>query len=82
MMAKLVGRLPFMLGPQWTRSLTQPIALEDAVTLLEFAIDRPDLGGRAYDIAGPDVVTYADMLRMTGAAQTEKTGKNSQESPH
>lgn len=73
MMARLVGRLPFMLGPRWTRSLTQPIALEDAVTLLEVAIGRPDLAGRAYDIAGPDVVSYADMLRMTGAAQGKRT---------
>lgn len=73
MMAKLVGRLPIMLGPQWTRSLTQPIALEDAVTLLAFAVDRPDLAGRAYDIGGPDVVSYADMLRMTGAAQGKRT---------
>ncbi len=68
MMAKLVGRLPAMIGPIWTRSLCQPIALDDTVTLLKFAIDRPDLAGRAYDIGGPDVVTYADMLRMTGAA--------------
>lgn len=73
MMAKLVGRLPFMLGPQWTRSLTQPVALEDVVTLLQFAIDRPDLAGRAYDIGSPDVVSYADMLRMTGSAQGKRT---------
>lgn len=73
MMAKLVGRLPFMIGPRWMRSLSQPIALEDAVRLLELAIERPDLAGRAYDIAGPDVVSYADMLRMTGAAQGKHT---------
>lgn len=73
MMARLVGRLPFMLGPSWTRSLSQPIALDDAVALLEAAITRPELAGRAYDIAGPDVVSYADMLRMTGAAQGKRT---------
>lgn len=73
MMAKLVGRLPFMIGPQWTRSLSQPIALEDAVALLRLAVVRPDLAGRAYDIGGPDVVSYADMLRMTGAAQGKHT---------
>jgi uncharacterized protein YbjT (DUF2867 family) len=73
MMARLVGRLPFMIGPLWTRSLTQPIALDDAVTLLEFAVGRPDLAGRAYDVGGPDVVSYAEMLRMTGAAQGKRT---------
>ncbi len=73
MMARLVGRLPFMIGPLWTRSLTQPIALDDAVTLLAFAVGRPDLAGRAYDIGGPDVVSYVEMLRMTGAAQGKRT---------
>lgn len=73
MMARLVGRLPFMLGPRWTQSRCQPIDLGDAVTLLEHAIDRPDLAGRAYDIGGPDVVSYAEMLRMTGAAQGKQT---------
>lgn len=69
MMAKLAARLPIMLGPRWTRSLSQPIALADAVSLLAFAIRRPDLAGRAYDIAGPDVLSYADMLRAAGEAQ-------------
>ncbi len=73
MMARLVGRLPFMIGPRWTRSLSQGIALTDTVTLLEFAMKRPEFAGRAYDIAGSDVVSYADMLRMTGAAQGKRT---------
>jgi uncharacterized protein YbjT (DUF2867 family) len=73
MMARLVGRLPFMIGPRWTRSLTQPIALDDAITLLDFAVGRPDLAGRAYDVGGPDVVSYAEMLRLTGAAQGKRT---------
>ena len=73
MMARLVGRLPFMIGPRWTRSLSQGIELSDAVALLAFAMERPGLAGRAYDIAGPDVVSYADMLRMTGAAQGKRT---------
>jgi uncharacterized protein YbjT (DUF2867 family) len=73
MMSRLVGRLPFMLGPSWTGSRSQSIALEDAVTLLQFAISRPDLAGRAYDIGCEDVVSYADMLRLTGAAQGKHT---------
>lgn len=73
MMARLVGRLPFMIGPRWTRSRSQPIALADAVALLEFAIARPELAGKAYDIGGPDVLSYADMLRITGACQGKRT---------
>lgn len=73
MMSRLVGRLPFMLGPLWTRSRTQPIELSDVITLLLHAIAQPELAGRAYDITGPDVVSYADLLRMTGAAQGKRT---------
>jgi len=73
MMARLVGRLPFMIGPRWTRSLSQAIALADAVSLVNYALENPELAGQAYDIAGPDVVSYADMLRMTGLAQGKRT---------
>ena len=73
MMSRLVGRLPLMIAPMWTSSKTQPIALADAVALLVFAMTRSDLAGHAYDIGSPDVVTYAQMLRMTGAAMGRKT---------
>ena len=73
MMSRLVGRLPFMIGPLWTQSLSQPIALKDVVSLLLFAVERPDLAGKAYDIGGPDVLSYADMLRKAGEAQGKRT---------
>lgn len=63
-----LGRLPILIGPSWTRSLSQSIALADAVALLEFALERPDLAGRAYDVGGPDVTSYVEMLRITGQA--------------
>lgn len=73
MMSKLVGRLPVMIAPRWTKTLTQPIALEDVIPLLELAVETPELAGQAYDIGGPDVVSYADMLRMTGRALGKRT---------
>ena len=73
MMARLVERLPFMIGPRWTRSLSQAIALADAVSLLCYAVDHPELAGTAYDVGGPDVVSYADMMRLTGAVQGKRT---------
>ncbi len=68
MMTKLVRRLPVMVTPRWTSTLSQPIALEDVIPLLELAVTAPDLAGRAYDIGGPDVVSYAEMLERTGRA--------------
>lgn len=64
-LVNLVRRLPAMIGPRWTRSLCQPIALSDAVTLLSRTILDPDLPAGAYDIGGPDVLTYQAMLQTT-----------------
>ena len=66
MMVRLVQRLPLMIAPRWTRSKSQAIGLGDVVTLLRFAVEHPELSGRAYDVGCSDVVTYADLLRLTG----------------
>jgi uncharacterized protein YbjT (DUF2867 family) len=66
MMSRLVQRLPFMVAPRWTRHRCQPIALDDVLPLLERAVEEPALAGRAWDVGGPDVVTYGDILRTTG----------------
>lgn len=66
MMTRLVRRLPFLVGPRWTRSLSQAIALRDVVTLLVYALEHPELAGRAFDVGCHDVLSYADTLRLTG----------------
>lgn len=73
MMTKLVGRLPFMIGPLWTRSLSQAIALSDVVPLLRYSLEHPELAGRAYDVGCPDVLSYADTLRVAGAVLGKRT---------
>jgi uncharacterized protein YbjT (DUF2867 family) len=73
MMRRLVGRLPFMVGPRWTRSLSQAIALPDVVTLLRFALEHPEHAGRAYDVGCSDVLSYADTLRLTGSVLGKRT---------
>ncbi len=73
MMAKLVARLPLMIAPQWTASRSQAIALSDVVSLLQFAVERPELSGQAYDVGGPDVMSYADTLRLTGEVLGKRT---------
>lgn len=62
---KLVRRLPIMLCPTWTRSLTQPIALEDAIDALSQVVGQGRYYHRAYDIGGADIVSYLELLRMT-----------------
>jgi len=64
MLARLVRRLPVMLCPAWTQTLTQPIALDDVVQLLSFAVMHPEVGAGVYDVGGPDVLSYRDLMGL------------------
>ena len=62
----LVNHLPVMLTPRWVFSRSTPIALSN---LLRYLADVPkyeETAGEIYDVAGPDVVTYADVMRRYG----------------
>lgn len=58
----LVERLPMMVCPRWVSSPTQPIALDDVVYYLSETAGRADLDGGTFDIGGPEVLTYRDMI--------------------
>jgi uncharacterized protein YbjT (DUF2867 family) len=63
MIQALVERLPVMVCPRWVATLTQPIAIDDVVAYLAAALDLPDSGNRCFEIGGPEVVSYGDMMR-------------------
>lgn len=63
MIDKLVDRLPALVCPAWCQSQTQPIELDDALCLIDYCLGREATYGRDFDIGGPDVTTYMDMLR-------------------
>lgn len=60
---RLIERLPLMICPTWTRTLSQPIALQDIVKALERAQFENEIQGKVYDMGGPEVVTYQDLIR-------------------
>lgn len=60
----LVRRLPAMIAPAWLRNRTQPIAIDDVLAYLVQAAERPDTAGREVQIAGPDVITYGELIHM------------------
>ena len=62
----LVERLPVMVCPRWVTTPTQPIALDDVVHYLSEVADRPDLDGGTFDVGGPEVLTYRDMIERIG----------------
>jgi len=67
-LSRLVRRLPIMACPRWTRTMTQPIALADAVAIIAACTLRDDVSAGTYDIGGPDVLSYQAMMRATARA--------------
>ena len=63
-MRQLVERLPAMVCPKWVTTRCQPIALPDMVRYLVGAAAIP---AGAYDVGGPDVLTYEQMMRRYAA---------------
>lgn len=66
---QLVEHLPAMITPRWVRTLTQPIAAPDVVRYLIGVLHHPEAKDRVFDIGGPDVLAYADMLRRVAAIE-------------
>ena len=67
MLRYLTERLPAMITPRWVRSKTQPIAIRDVLRYLVHAIDLPDDLNRSFDIGGPEVMTYQQMMQRYAA---------------
>jgi uncharacterized protein YbjT (DUF2867 family) len=60
---QLVQRLPAMVGPRWVTTRTQPIALPDVIRYLVGVLDAEGARGHVFEIGGPEVLTYAEMMR-------------------
>jgi len=61
----LASRLPVMTTPKWVDTLCQPIAIDDVVGYLTGVLEVPDTRDDTFEIGGPDVLTYAEILRRT-----------------
>ncbi len=65
MVRQLAKRLPVMITPKWVQTACQPIAIDDVVAYLAGVLDVPETAGDTFEIGGPDVITYGEMLRRT-----------------
>src|SRR5579863_2712579 len=63
MLRYLTERLPAMVTPQWVNTRIQPIAVRDVLRYLAGSATLPAEVSRRFDIGGPDVLTYAEMMR-------------------
>ena len=67
MLRYLTERLPVMVTPRWVHTLTQPIAIRDVLRYLVRAADLPETVNRPFDIGGPQVLTYQEMMQRYAA---------------
>jgi hypothetical protein len=58
----LVEKLPVMIAPKWLNNLTQPIAVRDVLTYLTLALGNPACFNQSFEIGGPDVMSYKELL--------------------
>ncbi|MGW8065240.1 SDR family oxidoreductase [Streptomyces ziwulingensis] len=63
MLRYLTERLPVMVTPSWVHTRTQPIGVRDVLRYLVGSATVPDDVDRSFDIGGPDVLTYREMMR-------------------
>lgn len=68
MLASLVRRLPVLVCPRWTRSLTQPVAARDAIALLRYAATTSTLPPGHYDIGMDEPTTYQALMEAVAQA--------------
>ncbi len=58
----LVEKLPVMITPRWLNTKCQPIAIRNVIQFLYGVLFKKETYGKIYDIGGPDILTYREIL--------------------
>lgn len=58
----LVEKLPLMITPKWLNTRCQPIGIADVIQFLQKALFQKNVYAQSFDIGGPDILTYKEML--------------------
>ena len=58
----IVEKLPIMITPKWLNTKCQPIGVEDVISILKKSVFNKNTYDQNFDIGGPDVLTYKQML--------------------
>ena len=61
-MRDLAEKLPVMIAPKWLKTRCQPIGIRDVIDFLSKSLLNEGTYGQSFDIGGPDVLTYKEML--------------------
>ncbi len=69
MLRYLVERLPVMVCPKWIDTRIQTIALRDVLAYLAGCLLNPETAGHSFDIGGPEILTYREMMQSYADAR-------------
>lgn len=58
----LVEKLPIMITPKWLNTKHHPIAVRNIIQYLTGVLFKEELYNRSFDVGGPDILTYKEML--------------------
>lgn len=72
MVRALVERLPLMITPRWVSTRCQPIAVTDVISYLAACPTDERTSGRIFDIGGPEVLTYREMMERLARIEGKK----------
>ena len=70
----LCEKLPIMITPKWVLTKTQPIAIRDVIQYLLGVQNREDCFNQSFDIGGPNVITYKQMMQLYAKTRNIKLG--------
>jgi hypothetical protein len=65
----LVEKLPVMITPRWLNTKHHPIAVRNIIQYLTGVLLREELYNRSFDVGGPDILTYKEMLLQFAAVR-------------
>ncbi|KYG73053.1 SDR family oxidoreductase [Roseivirga echinicomitans] len=71
-MRDLVEKLPIMVTPKWLNTKCQPIGISDVIKILSQSLLNPKTYNRDFDIGGPDILSYKEMLIEFGRMRNLK----------
>lgn len=69
----LCEKLPVMIAPKWVNTLCQPIAIADVLFYLSSVLLNPLCYGKTYDIGGPDILTFRQLMENYSKFRNLKT---------
>ncbi|HVX45991.1 MAG TPA: NAD(P)H-binding protein [Mycobacteriales bacterium] len=70
---QLVENLPVMITPRWVHTRTQPVAIADVIRYLVGVVDSAEAADRVFEIGGPEVLEYLEMIRRVARLQGRRT---------